>query len=291
MQDKNSLNIDQCVPSFIITRYTHGAAGKFFSSVLQTSRQIDHWSIILQNLKYRQPLFDQVSLQYISRSFPKDHSLYLRSEPMVPYNSDLYSTGYIRGNNVTIDQYISNAIQQNDLRLLDCLQKNLAVNLIFNKPCIPLFCNNSKVVTITVCSKKEKQWLYKTLWSKHFLEKDDKICYLPSHPDFCNFSSLVPVLTYGNEYEFPAIKKQQLYEEYVLNNHTNSWYFEPEKFSEHDTEKNLNNFFISLEEILCPGFFLDAVSKTFRYFDMEPPCMNLVKQMYEIWMSRQFLYE
>jgi hypothetical protein len=36
---------------FILTRFTHGSAGKFLSTVLQTSDQIEYWSVIVQSQK------------------------------------------------------------------------------------------------------------------------------------------------------------------------------------------------------------------------------------------------
>jgi hypothetical protein len=210
---------------------------------------------------------------------------------MVPYNTDLYSVGYPRGNDVTLDQYLSNAINKKDTRLLDCVESNLQTNLIFHKPQIPLFCNNSKVVTVSVTSQKEKDWLYKTLWSKHFLENNTEIRYLPSDPDYCSFYSLVPVLTYGNPYRFPLRDKDRLYQEYVINNHTNSWYFDPDKFSRHDVDHQLDNMFIQLEEILEVEKFLLAITRIFNHHQLGNPNLKLIEKMHQTWLSRQILYD
>mgnify|MGYP003341215470 FL=1 len=146
-------------PNFILTRFTHGSAGKFLSSVLQTSGEIDHWSSIIQDNKYNTDIFRSLVLQYTSRSFPKDHTAHMRTEPMVPYNIDLYSSGYPRGSDVTLQQYLENARNKNDIRLLKGISSNLKINLIFHKPCPPVFCDNSNAVTITITSDKEKNWL------------------------------------------------------------------------------------------------------------------------------------
>ena len=62
-------------PKFIITRFTHGSAGKFLSTVLQTS----NWSAVVQAQKNTE-LIEPVTLEYVDRSFPKDHSQYLISQ-------------------------------------------------------------------------------------------------------------------------------------------------------------------------------------------------------------------
>lgn len=276
---------------FIITRFTHGSAGKFLSAVLQTSDKIDHWSAIVQDNKHNLEVFESLVLQHTARSFPIDHSTYMRSEPMVPYNVDLYSTSYPRGNDVTIDQYLDNAHKHNDIRLLKVINDDLKINLIFNKPQLPLFCNGAEVVTVSVTSQQEKNWLYKTLWSKHFLEKDNKIHYLPSDPNYCSFYSLVPVLTFNNEYLFPAEDKEELYTKYVINNHTNQWYFDTDRFAEYDSIHRLDNTFMQLDEILIVNKFLPAVTRIFNHYNLGKPNLILIEKMHQLWLSRQLPYE
>ena len=277
-------------PNFILTRFTHGSAGKFLSSVLQTSVKIDHWSAIIESNKLTD-LFERLVLEYTRRSFPIDHSLHMQLEPMVPYNTDLYSAGYPRGNDVTLDQYLTYAIINNDHRILNCIKNNLFVNIIFHKSSIPIFCRDSKVITITVTSSSEKQWLYKTLWSKQFLETDNEILYLPSNPEYCNFSSIVSVLRFNNLYRFDKSLKNTLFEKYVVNDYTNQWYFDPDKFSKHDAEYHLDNMFIRLEEILVVKNFLPAIERIFDYHCLGAPDLQLIEKMHQIWLSNQHTYD
>jgi len=277
-------------PKFIITRFTHGSAGKFLSTVLQTSDRIDHWSAVVQaqkNTKLNEP----VTLEYVDRSFPKDHSQYLRAEPMVPYNTDLYSVGYPRGNDIALDQYINYTQKKNDIRLSNCVNQNVLANLIFNKPILPMFCQNSQAVTITVKTDKEKQWLFETLWSKHFLETDTEIYYLPSAPKYCNFQSLPTVLRFNNQYCFPIEQKEELYQKYVINNHTNNYYFEPDKFAEFDNANNIDNVFIELADILNAERFNSAILTIFTKLGLETPNLGLISQMHKIWLARQITYD
>jgi hypothetical protein len=277
-------------PKFILTRFTHGSAGKFLSTMLQTSDNIDHWSAVVQSCK-KTKIYTAVSVEYVKRSFPKEHCRHLRSEPMIPYNSDLYSVGYSRGNEVTIDQYVSNAVIKHDYRLMSCIDQNRLINLAFHKPNIPIFCQGSQAVTITVTTDKEKQWLYQTLWSKHFLETGTEIRHLPSDPEYCSFQSVPTVLEFNNQYRYSLDKKEQLYKNYVLNSHTNSWYFEPEKFKIFDQQHGIQNIFLPLAELLCHDKFKIMIPKLFKKLGLETKQTKLVNDLHKIWLERQIDYK
>ena len=273
------------IPKFIITRFTHGSGGKFLSTVLQTSDKIDHWSVVVQNQKHSDLVYP-ITLEYVRRGFPTDHAQHLRSEPMVPYNTDLYSVGYPRGDDISLEEYIKNAKVKSDSRLFACMQNNLVANLILNKPTIPIFCQGSKSITITVTTDSEKNWLYQTLWKKHFLETEQDIRYLPSDPEYCNFQSLATVLNFKNQYQFPTSSKQQLFHDFIINNQTNSWYFDPDRFIEYDRKNNIKNVFISLSDILNEAAFTKAIPLIFEQLELEEPRLDLIMSMHDIWLSR-----
>ena len=85
--------------------------------------------------------------------------------------------------------------------------------------------------------------------------------------------------------------KSWLYDTYIINDYTNDWYFNPEKFAEHDKLAQLNNTFINLDEILISTKFLYAIKNIFNQFDLGVPNIELIQQMHQIWLSRQFPYE
>ena len=91
--------------NLIITRFAHGAAGKFLSTVLQTSELVDHWSLVVKHQKSVNKYVKETTLVYCDRVFPSDHSLHMLNEPLVPYCTDLYSSTFDRGHDVTADQY------------------------------------------------------------------------------------------------------------------------------------------------------------------------------------------
>jgi hypothetical protein len=274
-------------PKFIVTRFRHGSAGKFLSTVLQTSHRIDHWSPIVQKEKDSGDFLDAVTLQYVSRSFPIDHSCHMQSEPMVPYCTDLYSVSYDRGQNVTLQEYLDHANKIKDIRLLRCMENDLIANLIFQRPNISDFCRNSMVVTILVSTDKEKNWLHQTLWSKHFLEINDKIHYLPNDKDYCNFNSLSTVLRFNNRYQFDTDQKDMLFEKYIVNNPVGFYYFDKANFTDFDRTNNLDNQFIKLSDFFTTKDFVNSVQELFEHFDLGAIDVPLVEKMHRIWWKRQ----
>ena len=275
---------------FIVTRFTQGSAGKFLSTVLQTSVKVDHWSAIVQKYKEFdefQELYESIVSQYVSRGFPKDYSTYMSNEPIEPYCVDLYSTSYPRGNDITLEAYLDHAYKISDFRLIRCIDKDLMPNLAIHKPTLPLFCNNASVVTILTTSDFEKTWLHKTLWAKHFVERDGKIFHNTNNPDTCPFERLAVVLKWAPQYEYDQSAKQQLYNDHVLNNQTSPWYSDPVNFTQFDLEHNLSNIFINLSDFFATELFVNRIEQIFDYHNLGSVNVPLISNMHKIWWSRQ----
>ena len=270
---------------FIVTRFAHGSAGKFLSTLLQTSNKVDHWSVTVQSNKNNPELLKPILQEYVQRSFPSDHSVHLKSEPMVPYDVSLYSTSYPRGNDVTLDQYLKNAQAANDSRFLSCHENDLIPNIVFSKPNIPNFCYNTKVVTILITSELERSWVNSALQAKHFLESEDSIIYVPNSPMHCNFSSLPTVLKYKNKYKFDKSEKQLLLQMLDSNYKNTDWFTDPEKFTEVDGLLNLDNQFINLSDILDIDKLIPVLSFIFDYFKLGQLDEKLIRPMHKIYLD------
>jgi len=132
------------VLNFVIVRFTHGAGGKFISSVLQTSDDISHWSATVQQSK-KTPEFEELVREYTKRSFPINPKYHMLSEPIAPYNTDLYSSSYPRGNEVTLHEFLTHAREVNDTSLLQIIDSKHKCNLVFHKPNVPRFAEGADV--------------------------------------------------------------------------------------------------------------------------------------------------
>ena len=277
-------------PKFIVTRYTQGSAGRFLSTVLQTSDKIEHWSAIVQKHKELDKIqgpYKEITLQYVNRAFPKDHSMHVMSEPGDPYCIDLYSTSFPRGNDITLTTYLDYAYKISDIRLINCIEKNLMPNLNIHKPQLPLFCNNASVVTILTTSHVEKTWLHKSLWTKHFTERDGKIFHNTNNPDTCKFERLPVILKWKSQYEFDQSEKEKLYADHVVNNHTSLWYTDPENFKQFDQDHGLRNIFINLSDFFVTETFVNKIKQIFEFHDLGDLDVPLITDMHKMFWDRQ----
>jgi len=275
------------VLNFVIVRFTHGAGGKFISSVLQTSDDISHWSATVQQSK-KTPEFEELVREYTKRSFPINPKYHMLSEPIAPYNTDLYSSSYPRGNEVTLHEFLTHAREVNDTSLLSLIDSKQKCNLIFNKPNVPRFAEGADVVTVLV-DDKDQEWLRQTLWNKHFYVDDENgsIYYIQDTPNLCSFKSLPMILKFKNKYKFNIAEKDELYEKYIINNHTNEWYKNYKNFEEFDRKMKLNNYFINLSDLFDTKRFVNCMSEIFEHYGLSGFNPLLVSQMHVIWWSRQ----
>lgn len=276
-------------PKFIITRFTHGAGGKFLSTVLQTSNNVDHWNSIVESYK-NHALYHKLVCGYAERSFPVDLALHLQNEPMVPYNTDLYSSTYERGIDTTLSQFIEHAGAVNDILFLNAVKQGKFVNLIMNKPFLPKFCYGAKTVTILVETKKELDWLHRTLWAKHYLEQGNYIYYLPDHPRYCSFKNLPTVLKFNNPYQFSIEQKEQIIQEKIVHSEICHYYQNQSNFSVIDQDYGIDNIFIPLSCFFNIDSFLKHIDQIFVEFGLGDPDVELIKKIHSIWTSRQEAY-
>jgi hypothetical protein len=273
-------------PKLLITRFTHGSAGKFLSTILQTSPAVDHWNPVLENYK-NNALFHDLNLYYVKKSFPKDHKFHMVQEPIAPYDTSLYSSSYSRGHNLTIAELKQHAIVNNDSRFLTAVKQNKFINLIMNKPLLPEFCRNSYVVTILTESTQEINWVHRTLWSKHYLENNNEIYYLPDHPEYCSLKSLDTVLKFQNPCVFSLEQKKQLIIDKIINNPTGHYYKNSTNFSTIDHGMEINNIFIPLKCFFESKEFINKIQEIFEAFEFGTLDQSLIKELHSQWLSIQ----
>lgn len=275
---------------FVITRFTHGSGGKFLSSVIQTSDTVDHWSTVLQNFKHDK-IFPQLVEHYFDRSFPLDHSQALRNEPACPYRTDLYSSTYPRGNDVTIEQLLSHANEMQDSRFLDSWHSSRLVNLNFMKPELPRFCDNNLVVTITIESEAEQHWVHQSLWNKHWIDLGSEIVYAPNDPSYCHLTTLPQVLKFKNRSRYLETEKNLVWNEFVIQNHTRHWYVNSDRFKSYDESHKLHNFFIALRSFFDRDQFIHCIENLVKKFDLNPIDTDLIDLMRSCWVQRQIPFD
>lgn len=263
----------------LVTRFPHGAAGKFVSTVLQTSYRVDHWNSVIQHQKNINEFVEEVTLEYCNRSFPADQRYHVQSEPMVPYSTDLYSTTFPRGNNITTDQYW----KQEDQRIKYCVEQDLLINLIFNKSKLPAFCQNSKVVTILVTTAEEQECLDCLLWNKHFIETEDEIIYTPNSISHCSIYAIPKLLKYNPQWTFDKSQKDKIFNDMVVNNKTKLQYTDKSFFN----NESYQNVFLNLKDMFDQNIFISKIEKIFSEFNLGSVNHSLINKMHKLWLDRQ----
>jgi len=269
--------------NILVTRFGHGAGGKFLSTILQTSDCVGHWSYVVQDNK-KSDLINKLHIEYVKRTLIQNYKDHLSNEPMVPYNTDFYSSSLPRGNEITYKQFCE--YLKDDIYFKRDNNKHL-FNLIFSKNILPVFCNGSKVITVTHESKAEQDWLYETLWNKHFYETENEIRYIPYDPELCNFKSLPLVLKYNNKYKFKKTDKNIIIEKYIKNN-PNVLPFANQSDINVD---NIDNYFFKLKWLLNKESFIVEIEKVFNYFKLSNFDIKLLKEMHSIWLQHQVVYK
>jgi len=281
-------SIDESDNNLLITRYPHGACGKFISSILQLGSEVNHWSSVAEHSKKSQA-FNDIIVEYTKRKFIFDHSLWVSNEPIHPYNSELYSSTFDRGNLYDYKEYIEYAVKINDVTLIGALASGKYVNITFNKAVLPLFCKKSNVITVTIDNDTDVRWITKTLKNKHFVY-NNKIIYTPNDPSRCPFKSLPLILTYKNQYVYSENEKNIAYQTYV-DDIVDRWYGEnaiPYKYN--DEKLRINNINISLSDIFNDKSFFNIMEYVYKEFNLGDFNYDLVKQVYYIWKERQLDY-
>ena len=263
----------------LITRFPPGAAGKFVSTVLQTSYYVDHWNSIVQQQKNINEYVEETTLEYCNRSFPADLRYHIQCEPMVPYSTELYSTTFARGNDVTADQYWA----QKDPRIQNCVKNELILNLIFNKSKLPSFCKNSKVITILVTTKEEQECLDQLRWNKHFIETQDEIIHTPWSIEYCSLYAIPKLLKYRPQWSFNKNQKDKIYNDMVVNNETKLPYTDKNFFR----NEPYQNIFLNLKDIFDEKVFISKMEEIFTELNLGSMNHGLINKMHKLWLGRQ----
>jgi hypothetical protein len=272
-----------------ITRFTPGAGGRLLSTVLQTSDDICHWSEVAQQAKGTSVFYD-VMMEYIRRGFPTNPKYHVMHEPTAPYNTELYSASFDRGNDISMDNLVDHASAVGDNRLLALIGSDMMCNLVFHKSSLPPCCKNANAVTILV-NDDDRQWLANALWYKHFyVDGMDRIHHIPYDPSYCNIESLPQVLAYKNKYEYAVSDQEDVYQRYILDNHTTDAYLDKENFRLGDRELGLKNHFIQLSDFFDTSVFVKSVGGIFEECGLTGFNEKLICDIHELWWGRNAMY-
>lgn len=251
-----------------------GSGGKFIASVLQTSNEIGHWNLEVNSSK-NTDRFRHMVLDYVSKSFPENHDDHLKCEPCPPFKFDQFSSIYVRGDDLTLEQV--NDILANDSYIKEIACNNQSVMIVTHKP-VNGFLKKAPCVRISLDSKKALRFAQKALLAKHYKITSDYILYKKHHPDYCNPSSKHLATRYFEiNRPFRTINKIRFYKTEIL---------DPRLWQDYTALKIPSA--VSLDCIL--GGMQSAVAELQRIFDLYRLTgfdKELIEEVYRIWITAQ----
>ncbi len=266
----------------LVTRFKPGSAGKLLSTVLQCSKEVDHWCPVIQDNK-KSEYFHQLTNQYIDRSFPIDHAKHVMSEPMVHYNTEFYSSTYDRGRHTNSDEFIY--LTRNDPNVNAAIEANLHLNLIYHKTELPDFCMHNKCVTILSKSEVECDWIWRSLISKNYEINGDSITHIAEDPTRCSFKSLPLVLRFNNQFKFNGHEKNKILKK--LKDSIFSSFRSEYEFEKVDMSNKIQTYFIEIKSFFETDLFLNEIIKIHNIFDLGAVDEQLVRSIHKRWWAAQ----
>lgn len=151
-------------PRFLVTRYANGSAGKFFLTLMMSSRSVAHFDSDVEQNKTSIACYD-----YVRSHFVKETSQWLKYEPKHSdaWNLHQVSTNYARGDELTSSEFLK--ISKNDAtqHFWNSVASKKLVPFAWHKSSVPDFFKYSKFITIIIDPDAVK-WFHRARWYKQY---------------------------------------------------------------------------------------------------------------------------
>ena len=159
------------VPKFLMVNYAPGSAGKFLTSLLMSSPSLAHFDPNVENNKTPDACVD-----YIQQHFLNNLSTWIAFEPNhgSAWNLHFVSGKYPRGDNLTTDQFISQATVSATDHFCHSVNQDKVIPSIWHKVNVPEFLSNSMFVTIIIDPLAIK-WYHRAVWYKLYDLREGRI--------------------------------------------------------------------------------------------------------------------
>lgn len=256
---------------FIVVRYAPGASGKFISTLLQLSPDINPW--------YAQIHTDQV-VNWFQSKFSKDFVNWLKQEPEVPYQTTFVSNRFDRGNKIDITTALS--LLHDDELFQSHWDNDKKICLILNKSAVPAWVqNNCHLVNIVIDGPVSKIWVNRCRLHKQFLRHDQNTWIIKQdHPDFCNQSRAKLAQQFNNETLFSGTSRA-FFKKYIISDPLTNLFTDPDKIVQDPTNLGQSQIFLNLSSVICPENIVDALLIIYEKLQVQPPDPKLIQQLAE----------
>jgi hypothetical protein len=267
---------------FIVVRFAPGSGGKFISTLLQLSPDVNPWSDEIHST--------QVT-DWFKQRFTGDFVNWLKLEPEIPYQTNFVSNRFDRGNDITVDTALE--LLNNDLLFQQHWRNNKKICLILNKSQIPQWIQgNCSIVNVAVDGVDSKKWVNRCRLNKQFLRKNNNTWIIKQdHPDYCSQMRSAMAQKFNNPREFSGTAGEFL-KKYVVNDPLVSMFTDPDAIVAHASNNNEQQIFINLSEFIQPNKSATAVERICQQLNIQIPNLELVEQLsFHYWKIHKSIIE
>jgi hypothetical protein len=227
---------------FIIVRFAPGSSGKYISTLLQLSPDVNPW--------YSEARGSHV-VQWFKTKFAGNFLNWLRQEPEVPYHTSFVSNRFPRGDEVGKQQALH--LLNNDALFQQHWNNDKKICLISNKSFVPRWLTGDCVmVNVVIDPGLGRHWVDRCRLHKQFVKVEpDQWIIKQDHPDFCSPERAAVAAQFDNPKTFQGTRRQFL-QKFIIDDPITNRFTDPQLITEHETNHSQTQIFVSLSHMLIP---------------------------------------
>ena len=235
---------------FIVVRFAPGSSGKYISTLLQLSRDVNPW--------YADVHGPQV-VQWFKNKFKENFIDWLQQEPEVPYHTSFVSNRFARGDAIDTQQALR--LLHDDILFQQHWNNDKKICLISNKSSVPRWLSHDCVlVNVVIDPGLGRHWADRCRLHKQFLKVEpDQWIIKQDHPVFCSPARAAIASQFDNPKTFKGTRRQFL-QRFIIDDPVTNRFTDPQLIMEHETNQTQTQIFVNLSHLLLP----DTAVKTLR---------------------------
>lgn len=257
--------------SYLIVRYAEGAGGSFLTCVLAASKSVWHWDSFVQLNKT-----EELAFRYIQDRFKPDFNNWIARDPKPfnDYNLHFLSSKYPRGDDLSLEEFTDLCNQHSSVHFLHGINSGLKVIIPWHKLYVPVFFQNSKIISISIDPLSIK-WYHRCLWYKKFGIKNGMIHIKADDPAY-NPTRLKYFKKFNNPYLInkpfiPFVKEN------IIKN--------KQKLNFLNLPSNLDQSIICLSDMLNTNKFVNHIQRLCDENEICCPSKSFLENTHNYWLK------
>lgn len=265
---------------FLVVRFAPGSAGKFCSTLLQLSPDVNVWESEFDQAR-QDP---QQALDYFKKKFTRNFRDWQKNEPEIPYHTQFVSNRFPRGDDITHEQALNKLV--NDRLFNDHYKNQQRIVLISNKSRVPDWLrDHAEFVNVYIDTIAVKKWVQRARYCKLFLEtKPGTFILKQEHPDYCSAHRATLARQFQNTHTVHTTKFSFL-KHYVLNDPITKMFTNYQQIVQDISNINVPQHALSLSNLLDPRYCYAELSLLCEQIGIQCPDQNLVESILNYYLS------